>query len=225
MLTPRVRVKSVGLDAVVQDVIALTRSTGHSRFPVVGPGGLDDVRGVVHIKHVVAVAPDERRRTRVRDVMVDPLLVPDTLELDPLLATLRGGGLQIAIVIDEYGGAAGILTIEDLIEEIVGEVTDEHDQPQPRSQRLADGSWVVSALLRPDEATALTGLPVPSDDDYETLAGLIAEILGRIPALGDTARAGHVALTVVRMDGHRCDRVRLSPVVDNPRPTDTAPAS
>lgn len=224
VLTPRVRVKSVGLDAVVQDVIALTRSTGHSRFPVVGPGGLDDVRGVVHIKHVVAVPPAERGQTRVQDVMVDPLLVPDTLELDPLLATLREGGLQIAIVIDEYGGAAGIVSIEDLIEEIVGEVTDEHDPRQPRNQRLADGSWVVSALLRPDEATALTGLPVPSDDDYETLAGLITDILGRIPAVGDTVQAGGVELMIVRMDGRRCDRVRLAPAENTAGPADTTVA-
>lgn len=211
VLTPRVRVRSIGADAVIDDVIALTRTTGHSRFPVVGLGGLDDVVGVVHIKHAVAIQPKDRARIRVRDVMVDPVLVPETVELDPLLQTLRGGGLQLAIVIDEYGGAAGIVTIEDLIEEIVGEVTDEHDRPAPRTQQLADGSWIVSALLRPDEVTALTGLGVPDDDDYETVAGLVAEILGRIPAIGDVATVGGIAIEVVRMDGRRVDRLRLAP--------------
>ncbi|WP_304438130.1 transporter associated domain-containing protein, partial [Frankia sp. CpI1-P] len=130
----------------------------------------------------------------------------------PLLETLRAGGLQMAIVVDEFGGTDGLVTAEDLIEEIVGDVVDEHDRVSPRALRRHDGSWLLSGLLRPEEASNVTGIAIPTDDTYQTLGGLVARALGRIPRAGDAAAVEGVRYTVERMDGRRVDRIRLEPV-------------
>ncbi|OHV31027.1 MULTISPECIES: hemolysin family protein [Pseudofrankia] len=213
VMTPRVRMRSINADEPVSAVIALTRHTGHSRFPVLGEDS-DDVVGLVHIKHAVAVPEEARTTTPVRTVMAAAVTVPSGTPLEPLLEQLRAGGLQMAIVVDEFGGTDGLVTAEDLIEEIVGDVVDEHDRVSPRAVRHRDGSWALSGLLRPEEAEELTGVPVPTDDAYQTLGGLMSAALGRIPAAGDTVEVAGVRYTVERMDGRRVDRIRLDPPVD-----------
>lgn len=215
VMTPRVRMRSINADEPVAAVIALTRRTGHSRFPVLGEDS-DDVVGLIHIKRVVAVPEEARASTPVRAVMAPTVTVPSTTPLEPLLETLRAGGLQMAIVVDEFGGTDGLVTAEDLIEEIVGDVVDEHDRVSPRAVRHRDGSWALSGLLRPEEAEELTGVPIPTDDAYQTLGGLMAAALGRIPATGDAVEVAGVRYTVERMDGRRVDRIRLDPPVAHP---------
>jgi CBS domain containing-hemolysin-like protein len=205
-------------------VIERARTTGHSRFPVVA-GEADNVVGAVHVKHVVAVPRAQRATTLVREVMAGITEVPETLRLDPLMGQLRQEGFQVAVVLDEYGGTAGVVTLEDVVEEIVGEITDEHDPLNADARRRADGSWSVSGLLRPDEVRTHTGVPLPEHEDYDTVAGLFLRASGRIPAVGDTAtvrlppeldHAGDpvppriATLTVERMSGLRIDRLRLS---------------
>lgn len=210
VMTPRRRVRSVRPDTPVVEVVALARRTGHSRFPVFGEG-VDDPVGTVHLKHAVAVAIDERGRRTVAEVMSPSTLVPESMELDDLLALLRREGLQLAIVADEYGGTAGVVTLEDLIEEIVGGITDEHDRAGTHARRRSDGSWWLSGLLRPDEVAELTGIQLRKDDEYDTLAGLVSHELKRIPGEGDRVEIPvgdrTVVLTVQRMDGLRVDRV------------------
>ncbi len=227
VMTPRVRVSTVAADAPVTEVVELARRTGRSRFPVVGTS-LDDVLGVVSIRQVVAVPRAQRPTTPVRSVMVAPLLVPGTVPVDDLLARLRGSRLQLAVVVDEFGGMDGIATLEDAVEEIVGDVVDEHDRSSPQAVRRADGDWSLAGLLRPDEVSDLTGLLLPESDHAETLAGLVVAALGRIPEVGDTAtlRLQPVVVldddadveaalpvdataTVTAMDRRRVDRVRL----------------
>lgn len=209
VLTPRVRVRAVPVDAPVSAVIGLTRRSGHSRFPVTGPRGLDDIVGIVHVKHAITVAPSDRRTVPVGFVMVEPTLVPASLELDPLLAQLRLGGLQMAVVVDEYGGTEGIVTMEDLVEELVGEVLDEHDRPGRLPRRLPGGGWTVPGLLRPDEVTLATGVSLPEDASYETVGGLLAAAMGRVPEEGDVLELDGHRLTVTRMAGLRVDLARL----------------
>jgi CBS domain containing-hemolysin-like protein len=220
IMTPRVRVHGVDSTDRAIAVIELARQTGHSRFPVLGEG--DEVVGTVHVKHAVALPVHERATTRVRHIMVAPIVVPDSLRLDPLLALLRGEGFQLAVVLDEYGGHAGIVTLEDVVEEIVGDISDEHDRIGARMHRRRDGSWSVSGLLRPDEIEDGTGIDLPEHDDYDTVAGLVLRALGKLPMAGDVAHVGlptdpehpdvvRVArLHVERMEGRRIDRIRIS---------------
>src|SRR3954468_18909402 len=185
IMTPRVQMACVDTTDPVTEVIELSRTTGFSKFPVI-KGTSDNVVGSVHVKQAVAVPRSERAHTLVREVMVEATVVPESLRLDPLLSLLRGEGFQMAIVSDEYGGTAGVVTLEDVVEEIVGEISDEHDQFGARLRQRPDGSWIVSGLLRPDEVLDATGLALPEHEDYDTVAGLLVQALGRIPVRGDS---------------------------------------
>ncbi|MCW2501197.1 MAG: hypothetical protein JWN87_2873 [Frankiales bacterium] len=225
--TPRVRVRFVGADESLDTVIALTRETGHSRFPVIEDGP-DDVVGLIHVKQATAVRVGLRAKTPASAVMSQPVLVPVHVELDPLLELLRGRGMQMAVVVDEYGGTDGVVTLEDVVEELVGDIADEHDRPGAHARRRRDGSWSLSGLLRPDEVRDLTGVALPQEEDYETLAGLVLDRLGHVPGVGESVTVDVTPATVVddldadpappqvavlvveRMDGRRIDRVRMS---------------
>ena len=220
IMTPRVRTTTVEDGDRASTVIELARQTGNSRFPV-----LDDedvVVGTVHVKHAVAVSVHERATTRIKHIMVKPVVVPDSMRLDPLLELLRGDGFQMAIVLDEYGGHAGVVTLEDVVEEIVGDISDEHDRLGNRVRQRRDGSWSISGLLRPDEIEDATDITLPDHEDYDTVAGLVMRQLGKVPAVGDRVEVEVpdrsdtddtqerlVTLTVERMDGLRIDRLEL----------------
>ena len=227
IMTPRVRMEAVDFDAPVSEIIALAASTGLSKFPVIKQSP-DNVVGAVHVKQAVAVPRSERGSTLVREVMLEPIVVPESLRLDPLLQLLRGEGFQLAIVSDEYGGTAGVVTLEDVVEEIVGDIADEHDKRGARLRQRPDGSWTVSGLLRPDEVADVTGLDLPEDEDYDTIAGLFIKALGRIPVKDDSVMielprentedddddqpAEFARLSVIRMEGLRIDRIAVSRV-------------
>ncbi len=223
--TPRVRVRFLDGKESVSDLIEAMHETGHSRFPVVGKTP-DEVLGAVHIKQAVAIDPDRRRTTRLESIVSPVAVVPDTLELDPLLVLLREQRMQMAVVLDEYGGTDGVVTLEDLVEEIVGEIADEHDRAMAaKLRRRPDGSWRVSGMLRPDEIADRTGLDLPVSDDYETVAGLVVQRLGRLADVGDEVvveaeeRRGtdtdhgpatvDVRLRVEHVDGRRIDRIAM----------------
>ena len=222
--TPRVRVRYVEERAPVLEVVEAARDTGHSRFPVIGDG-LDDIVGVVHVKQAVAVDADRRRSVRIGTVCSPATVVPASIELDPLLVLLREQHMQMAVVVDEYGGNDGVVTLEDLVEELVGDIADEHDEDGAASRRRRDGAWSLSGLLRPDEIAAQTGLELTTDGAFETVAGLVVQQLGRLADVGDevvvpASKAAAddddgfgatvaVRLIVERMEGRRVDRVLL----------------
>jgi CBS domain containing-hemolysin-like protein len=224
IMTPRIRMACVDVTDPVSEIIDLSAATGYSKFPVI-KGSTDNVVGSVHVKQAVAVPRADRGSTQVREVMVQATVVPESLRLDPLLALLRGEGFQMAIVSDEYGGTAGVVTLEDVVEEIVGDIADEHDRSGARLRQRPDGSWIVSGLLRPDEVQDATGLALPEHEDYDTVAGLLVQTLGRIPVRGDSVVVRlpvvtpedddeepvqeSVVMTVERMDGLRVDRISL----------------
>ena len=215
-MTPRGRVVTVSQDDSIAAVTEAARESGRSRFPVLGENGA--ITGIVHVKHAVAVPFERRSDVKVSEVMNEPVLVPASLELDDLLDQLRAGGLQMALVVDEFGNVDGLVTLEDLVEEIVGEVRDEHDEGEERARHEADGSWVFSGLMRPDEVRQIAGLRLPEDDDYDTIGGLIGDHLARMPAVDDSVTLEvddndgaplKVTLTVIALDDLRVDRVRL----------------
>ncbi|MGV9346049.1 hemolysin family protein [Streptomyces spiralis] len=211
VMTPRVQVVALDAQATCEDVANVTRATGLSRFPVYR-GSLDAVVGTAHVKDVLAVPAHRRMRLKVSEIMREPMFVPESLTVDRLLDRLSGRR-TMAVVIDEYGGTAGVATLEDIVEEVVGEVRDEHDPHETpdlapagadadgRGLYSADGSARIDQLAR-------VGLRVP-DGPYETLAGLVAAELGRIPENGDVLHVAGWRLEVVDASGRRAARVLL----------------
>lgn len=211
VMTPRVQVTALDVRATAEDVANATRATGLSRFPVYR-GSLDTVVGVAHIKDVLAVPAGRRPHKNISEMLREPLLVPETLTVDRLLDRLSGK-LAMAVVIDEYGGTAGVVTLEDIVEEVVGEVRDEHDPHETPDLAAAgedaDGRtlWSADGAARTDQLSRI-GLRVP-EGPYETLAGLVAAELGRIPTVDDTVELAGWRIDVVDATGRRAARALL----------------
>ncbi len=227
VMTPRSTIDSLDADDTVADLITLARQTGHSRFPV-RRGDLDDTLGVVHIKDAFSVPHEDRGSTKLASLARGVPFVPGTLDGDSVLNRVRSAGSQVVLVADEYGGTQGLVTIEDLVEEILGEVYDEYDDKEGEKDFTRFGtSWEVSGLVRLDELEERTGFAA-ADGPYETLGGLIMATLGRIPELGDevvlhaavssfqeefqSGGAGAWLAQVSEMDGRRIDRAMLRPI-------------
>ena len=223
-MTPRPRVRFLELDESAADVLDAVRATGHARFPVLGDS-VDDVRGVVLFKDALATPSAERAGRTVKDLVRPIRAVPSTMPLGSVLEVLRLG-VQMAVVVDEYGGTDGIVTLEDVVEEIVGEIDDEQDNPTRAYRQLEERRWSLSGLLRPDEAGETLNIELPEGRESDTLGGLITEQLGRFPRVGDevlldvrdeTRPDGDglptpaiARLKVTRLDGWRVDRLTLS---------------
>lgn len=210
VMTPRTRVTVIPALASVADVLEVCRRTGISRLPVVGADGVDEVVGLVTLRDALRVSEQLRASVMVADVMSPVALIPETLPLDDVLPLVRGGH-HLVVVVDEYGGMAGIVTLEDLVEELVGEVADEYDQPNLRHNRHEDGSWLLSGLLRPEDAREI-GVPLPDDPAYDTLAGLMLFHLGHLGAVGDRVEVADWVLTVSELDGRRIAALTAIPL-------------
>lgn len=210
VMTDRVRMEALPDTASAADVVDTARRTGYSRFPVMGDDE-DNVRGIVNLRRAIAIPLDRRSHVQVTSssLMSDAPQVPETMRLAELLVELRDQGQQMAVVVDEYGGTSGIVTLEDAVEEIVGDVADEHDPRTLSAFKSADGTWSVAATLRPDEVRRICGVNVPQDGPYETVGGFIMFSLGRMPRPGDSVTVGGADLHVEAMDGIRIDRIRI----------------
>jgi CBS domain containing-hemolysin-like protein len=221
-MTPRVDVVGLTADQTVGAAIEVITQTGYSRFPVYEES-LDQVIGVVTVPDLLAVAPPSRSSTPVRTVAREPVLVPESLDLDGVLATLQAAGSDFALVVDEYGGTDGVVTMEDLIEELVGEISDEHDvvegladitvQEAPEGPAVtvpgAERAWLLDGVLREDEVAEITGFRLP-EGPYETLAGFLLARLGHIPVTGETVVDHGWEFTVVEVDRRRIEQVRVA---------------
>ncbi|HKU01729.1 MAG TPA: hemolysin family protein [Arthrobacter sp.] len=209
VMTPRVRMAAVAAADTAADIVALATATGYSRFPVIGRDR-DDVLGVLHVKQAFAVPLGQRAGTTAADLMIEPLRVPESMGVDTLLGLLRRQGLQVAIVSDEHGGTDGIVTLEDLVEEIVGELEDEHDRARAGVVRTGR-SITFDAALRPDELLDRTGIEVPDGEEYDTVAGFVTDRLDRLPELGDEVTVDGGTLRVERVSGVHVERLRFTP--------------
>lgn len=222
VMTPRMDMETVEADQSLNAVLAFARSTGFSRFPV-SEGHADEIRGILHIKKAIAVPKSKRSQLTAATIASDIVRVPESVNLDILITDLREAPFQVAIVVDEYGGTAGVVTLEDLVEEIVGEVADEHDRITPGVLQSADGGWFFPAVLRPDEVmTHIPGLSIEEGEAYETVGGYIMSELGRVADVGDIVEVETGTLEVRRIDGHRVERVKYMP--DDVQPVQARPA-
>jgi len=217
VLTPRVQVRFVKATDTAEAVLVAAAETGHSRFPVSGADS-DDVVGLVHLKRAVAIPPEDRSGVRVEQLSVPVPIVPGSMPLDDLMDQLRGRGLQMAVVADEYGGTAGILTLEDVVEELVGEIQDEHDPHGGRAECRSDDTWLLPGSLRPDEIAEITGVHLPESGAYETVAGLLIAKLGRMPENFDSVE---VEATMDASSMLGVSRGQVGTADDQPIPIDT----
>ena len=224
-MTPRSRMVVLDSADTVSELIERARSSGHSRFPVVDISEDEEghteaeVRGIAHIRTVLGVPYDERATRLIGDFLQPAIVCPDSMPLDELMDDLRAGGLQMAVLIDEFDSIAGLVTLEDLVEEIVGEVRDEHDEDEQGAVDGGDGTWTLPGLMRTDEATEILDVAVPEDEAWETLGGLVTAQLERFPDVGDTVlvETDHVPgvdestlrIEVVELDGRRVESVRV----------------
>ena len=209
-MVPRTEMIAIAADASLDDFIQSAIKHSFSKFPVF-EGDLDHILGIAHVKDLVRVQHDERRAATVRGLIREALFVPDTIRLDVLLQQFRVRRTHLAIVLDEYGGTAGLVTLDDLMERIVGEVADPFDKSAPDIQRLPTGAYLVNGLTSIDDVNDRLGLEL-HDDFYDTIAGLVLGRLGRMARVGDTVEAGGVHLTVEALDGLRIARLSVYPL-------------
>ncbi|MFC4019528.1 hemolysin family protein [Micromonospora sp. GCM10011542] len=213
-MTPRVDVVALRATASVAELLDLSRQTGRTRFPVYEET-LDLVTGVAGVPDALGVPPARRASTMVGSVAREPVYVPESLDLDGVLAALKAAGADLAIVVDEYGGTDGVVTVEDLVEELVGEIADEFDPaavddtgPAELTVPGGERTVLVDGVLRSDELAEQTGFRLP-EGPYETLAGFLMARLGHIPLAGETVEADGWEFTVVEVDRHRIEQVRV----------------
>ena len=224
VMTPRTSVQTIQADETAAVVLGALE-TGHSRFPVVGRD-IDDIVGVVGLHDLLQVDAVDRPNALVRDIADDALILPESLPLPKVLEALRESHTQMAVVVDEYGGFAGVVTFEDVAEEVVGEIWDEDETEEATSAAHSDGTWELSARLRIDEAAEVTGIELPEHENYDTLSGLVLEHLGRVVEEGDsvvvrwTSRDGEgdeyahqTRIDVVSTQRHVPDVITLHPLV------------
>lgn len=208
-LVPRTDVVAITGTDRAGALVQLSRRSGHSRFPVFGLD-LDDIVGVVHVKSVLSVPVDDRTSTAITELMNPVPAVPETKPLEEVLVDIQSTRNHLVVVVDEYGGTAGILTLEDIVEEIVGDISDEYDRVEPDLTVREDvGEWTLSGALHPDEVLDACGFDVP-DGEYETLAGFVLERLGRIPdGPGAQFESDQWEFEVAEVDGLRVAAVRV----------------
>ena len=214
VMVPAAQVAWLPAGAGAGDALRLALARPHSRFPV-GRGTLDHVVGIVHVRELAAAAQAEPQPA-VEAIPREPVLVPEIKDLGALLRDLREQHQQVAVVADEYGRTVGIVTIEDILEEIVGEIEDEYDLPDDSIERLDDGALRVAGSMTVDDFNELTGSALPQEEAH-TLAGLVFDALGRRPEAGEHVVVGEHELTVREVDGARIARIDVRPVSEEPQ--------
>jgi putative hemolysin len=216
VMIPRTEVDFLDASMLVQKAVRIVADLPHSRYPVVR-GGADDVVGFVHVRDLFSTAAGANG-CRVGDLAREVAQLPGTKRVLPALSELRRAGMHLAIVVDEYGGTAGIVTLEDIVEELVGDIRDEYDSEATASRRLGSGDLEVEGLLNLDDFEDEAGFALP-EGPYETVAGFVLASLGHIPAVGESVEVAGHRISVAEKDGRRVARLRvaqLAPPADTP---------
>ena len=207
IMTPRTDIASVGEDSTPEDAVSIIIERGYSRIPL-HQKNADTIIGVVYAKDLFRYLADGTLPTTLRDIARPPFFVPESKRVDDLLTEMRKQRVHMAIVVDEYGGTAGLATIEDLLEEIVGEIEDEYDKVERQILRLSDNEALVDGRVAIEDLNELFHTTV-KDDDYDTVGGFVVHLLGRMPAIGDDVASDGLKLKVLSVDGHRVKRLRI----------------
>jgi putative hemolysin len=210
VMVPRTDMVAVESYAQIVDVIDIVIPAGYSRIPVFSQG-IDDIVGIVYVKDLMRAEHEGRGTDAVSTVMRDAQFTPESKRVSELMREMQAGKFHMAMVVDEFGGTAGLVTLEDLIEELVGEITDEYDVEEVPPERLDDGTLVVNARMPVDEVNELLDdSELPEGDDWDTVGGLLYSLLGHVPSEGEAAQVAGHTLTAERVQGRRIGRVRIS---------------
>lgn len=224
VMVPRPDMVAVESYARITDVIDVVIPAGFSRIPVFAQG-IDDIVGIVYVKDLMRAEREGQGQDEVSSVMRDAQFTPESKRVSELMREMQAGKFHMAIVVDEFGGTAGLVTLEDLIEELVGEITDEYDVEEVPTERLDDGTLVVNARMPvPEVNELLEPAELPEGEDWDTVGGLLYSLLGRVPTEGESAAVGGFRLTAERVQGRRIGRVRISTAerVDGDEPAEQA---
>lgn len=209
VMTPRIDVVMIEDTITPEKALEVFKNTGFSRIPIFHDD-IDSIRGILNVKDVFATVMDQRCHLPIIEITSEPLFVPETKKIDDLLRELKSKKSHLAIVLDEYGTFVGIITIEDIIEEIVGDILDEFDTDEPELIRITEGVYSVDARMWVSDLNKELGLSLPESETYETIAGLIIDQLGYIPRIGESCELeGGIRLIVIQMKGKRITRIKL----------------
>jgi len=211
IMTPRVDVVLIEDTLSFEEAIRVFNDTGFSRIPVYHDR-IDNITGILNVKDVFSAMVSHRKDSTIKAVMYDPMFVPETKKIDDLLKELQVHRVQMAMVIDEYSSFVGIVTVEDILEELVGDILDEYDKEEPEVQELSPGVFVVDAKMWVEDINERHGLTLPTDESYETVGGLVIDRLGHLPLHpGEKVEVenGKVTLVVMQMHGHRIVKVKI----------------
>ncbi len=216
IMTPRTDIVALPAEADPKEALRVVADRGYSRIPLY-EGNLDTIVGIVYVKDLIRYLSLGSELPKLPDVARKPFFVPESKRVDDLLTDMRKQRVHLAIVVDEYGGTAGLATIEDLLEEIVGEIEDEHDRVEPHVVRLSDNEAIFDGRVAIDELNELFHTQIESDE-FDTIGGCVLHLLGRMPSVGDEAATDGVRLHVLAVNGHRISRVKatLEPHAEEP---------
>ncbi|GAC1396670.1 MAG: hemolysin family protein [Chloroflexota bacterium] len=208
VMRPRVDIVAVQCDMPVMDALDVVLREGHSRMPVYNES-IDDIVGVLYDKDLLKYIRENETDVSLKDIARKAIFVPESKRAADLLREFQRQKVHMAIVFDEYGGTAGLVTIEDILEEIVGEIQDEYDEEEPPFRKISDHEWIVDAMVRIDEINEELDISLVADNGIETLGGYVYERLGEVPEAGEAIQADHLTLEVVDIDGRRIKKVRI----------------
>jgi putative hemolysin len=217
VMVPRTDMDAASVTSSLEELLDIITSTGHTRIPIY-EDNIDNIIGVVHAKDLLPVLRQEKRAFNIREVMREAYFIPETKDVDELLAEFKRGNIQMAIVRDEYGGTAGLVTLEDLLEEIVGEIRDEYDVEEPLIEVIDENHAVANARMNIDDLNEQMSLSIPEDEEYETIGGFVFDLFGRQPNEGEAVSWSNLDFEIVEVEGGRIQRIAVTRT-DRP-PTD-----
>lgn len=210
IMTPRTDIISIDVEQSIDEIMSIIANATYSRFPVF-EDSIDNVIGILHLRDLFTASfASDNNKIDFRSLLQPVHFIPETKPLDELLRELKSKKRHMAIVFDEYGGVAGLVTIEDLLEEIVGEIEDEHDDEALDLYQTDDKSWIVTAKLSIDESNERLNLDIPESGEYDTLGGFVFDRLGRVPKVGDSFDHKESTITVIAIDGNRIKRLKIN---------------
>ena len=208
IMTPRKDMVCLNAESSYAENIAIIKQTNHTRYPYC-KSGKDNIIGMIHIRDLLISSAESKSKPNLESIIRKMIIVPETARISQILTTMNKEQIHIALVIDEYGGTAGLLTMEDIIEEVMGDVTDEHDMKNQESKRISDGVYEVNGMLDLESVEELMGIEFQGELEQVTIGGYVFNLLGRLPMVGDTIKQEGIEFVVLEMDGARIKRLKV----------------